>query len=167
RFEEAADVRDRIRSIAEALARRRQDAWLIGAGRLTIRDAEGRILRFRGGALETENQAADAIPLPCPRERSDELAAVRSWLQRNAVTVEACDRPPAERVEGGAALARMQRPAGSRASCSPAAPTGSSPSTPAMGSSAESSVRTRGSSTSSVRTSRSSPASSFRIRSAS
>ena len=109
RFEEAADVRDRIRSITEALARRRQDSWLIGAGRLTIRDAEERVLRFRGGALQTERETADAIPLPCPRERSDELAAVRSWLQRNAVTVEACDRPPAEPVEGGAALARMQR----------------------------------------------------------
>jgi DNA polymerase-3 subunit epsilon len=110
RFEEAASVRDRLRAIAAALHRARQDAWLVGAGRLRVAAPDGQHLGFVGGALA---RAADGPPepftLPCPRERADELAAVRSWLARNGVRVLACDRPLAEPVDGGARLARILR----------------------------------------------------------
>jgi hypothetical protein len=103
RYEEAALVRDRLRAIAEALRRARQDAWLVGAGRLALRETNGRVLRLNGGAL------GDGAPiaLPCPRDRADELSAVRSWLGRNRVGIDACDRPPTEPVDGGAAIASI------------------------------------------------------------
>ena len=103
RYEEAALARDRLRALAEGLARSRADGWLVGAGSIVLRDAAGNRLRFRGGALlRTDDE--DPIPLPCPRDRADELAAVRSWLARNPVHVEETDRPPAEAVVGGSAL---------------------------------------------------------------
>jgi DNA polymerase-3 subunit epsilon len=106
RYEEAALARDRLRALAEGLARSRADGWLVGAGSIVLRDAGGNRVRFRGGALlrtnDTDDQ--DPIPLPCPRDRADELAAVRSWLARNPVQVEETDRPPAEAVVGGSAL---------------------------------------------------------------
>jgi DNA polymerase-3 subunit epsilon len=107
RFEEAADLRDRMRAIAEALSRGRQEAWLVGAGELVLVDAEGRRLRFVGGALARAGEDPTPLGLPCPRERADELAAVRSWLSRNPLRVESCDRPPSEPVDGGAAIARV------------------------------------------------------------
>ena len=48
------------------------------------------------------------LAAPCPRERADELAAVRSWIRANHPRVESCDRPLAEPVDGGAAIARIQ-----------------------------------------------------------
>ena len=103
RYEEAALARDRLRALAEGLARSRADGWLVGAGSIVLRDAGGNRVRFRGGALlRTDDE--DPIPLPCPRDRADELAAVRSWLARNPVQVEETDRPPAEAVVGGSAL---------------------------------------------------------------
>jgi DNA polymerase III subunit epsilon len=106
RYEEAALARDRLRALAEGLARSRADGWLVGAGSIVLRDAGGNRVRFRGGALLRTNDTddEDPIPLPCPRDRADELAAVRSWLARNPVQVEETDRPPAEAVDGGSAL---------------------------------------------------------------
>ena len=110
RFEEAASVRDRLRAVAVALHRARQDAWLVGAGRLEVAVLGGRQLAFRGGALARAGEVApDPIPLPCPRERADELSAVRSWLAKNPVRVVACDAPLSEPVDGGARIARIVR----------------------------------------------------------
>lgn len=106
RFEEAALARERLRAIAEALARSRTDTWLLGTDRLVVRDHDGRLLRFANGWLVRD--AADAPLLsPCPRERADELAAVRSWLEHHAVRVEEAGPPLAEPVDGGAALHRL------------------------------------------------------------
>ncbi|HEX5936702.1 MAG TPA: DEDD exonuclease domain-containing protein [Actinomycetota bacterium] len=109
RFEEAASARDRLRTLATALQRARQDAWLLGAGRLELVADGGRRLLFVGGALARTGEAAEPIPLPCPRERADELSAVRSWLARNPVRLVGCDEPLAEPVDGGASLARIVR----------------------------------------------------------
>ena len=46
--------------------------------------------------------------MPCSRERADELAAVRGWFRAYHPRVEACGRPLAEPVDGGAAIARIQ-----------------------------------------------------------
>jgi DNA polymerase-3 subunit epsilon len=124
RFEEAASVRDRLRSLAEALARARQESWIVGAGALVLRtsrgepssgitaagssDARGTSLRFLGGSL-LRGDAAEPFPTPCPRERADELAAVRSWIAANRPQVEACDVPPCEPVAGGRELAVLLR----------------------------------------------------------
>lgn len=110
RYEEAASVRDRLRTLAAALQRSRQDAWLVGAGRLEVEAPEGRRLAFVGGALaRAEEPDVEPIRTPCPRERADELSAVRSWLARNPVRLVACDTPLAEPVDGGARIARIVR----------------------------------------------------------
>ncbi len=103
RYEEAALLRDRVRALAEALVRSRTDHWLVEAGAMTLRTTEGRPLRLSGGSL-VRGDGTEPISLPCPRDRADELSAVRSWLSRNRVTVEAADTPPHEPVEGGAEL---------------------------------------------------------------
>jgi DNA polymerase-3 subunit epsilon len=107
RFEEAALARDRLRALADALARARVDQWLLRPGELELLDADHHRLRLVGGALVGGGHDSP-IPLPCPRERADELAAVRSWLLRNPVRLEHADRPLAEPVEGGAALHRLR-----------------------------------------------------------
>ena len=84
----------------------RQDAWLVGSGTLVLRESGGVRLPLRGGSL-VRDDGADPIPLPCPRERAEELAAVRSWLARSPTRVEAADVAPAEPVDGGARLARV------------------------------------------------------------
>jgi DNA polymerase III subunit epsilon len=112
RYEEAASVRDRIRALASALHRSRQDAWLLGTNRLELDDEDGRRLAFVGGALARAGDAAEEtepITSPCPRERADELSAVRSWLARNPVRLVACDVPLAEPVDGGARIAGILR----------------------------------------------------------
>ncbi len=106
RFEEAALSRDRLRALAEALARGRTDAWLQSGGRLELRDGDGHTFRLAGGALVDGDQDAP-IPRPCPRERADELAVVRSWLAHNPARVERADAPPSEPVDGGATLHRV------------------------------------------------------------
>jgi DNA polymerase-3 subunit epsilon len=106
RFEEAALARDRLRSLADALARARVDDWLLRPGRLELRDADANRLRLASGAL-VRGGDGPPIPWPCPRERADELSAVRSWLLHNPVRVERADPPPAEPVEGGAALHQL------------------------------------------------------------
>lgn len=111
RFEEAASARERLRAVADALRRSRTDRWLVGADRLDLVTEEGAVLRFHGGALIRAGEpAAPATPLslPCPRERADELAAVRSWLDRHPTRIDACaGSPPSEPVDGGAMIARI------------------------------------------------------------
>jgi DNA polymerase-3 subunit epsilon len=112
RYEEAASVRDRLRALAAALHRARQDAWLLGASRLEFVAEGDRRLAFVGGALARAGDAADGtepITSPCPRERADELSAVRSWLARNPVRLVDCDVPLAEPVDGGARIAAILR----------------------------------------------------------
>ena len=108
RYEEAASVRDRLRALAEGLARSRQEAWLVGADSLALRDADGRAIRFGNGALlRADEPEPEPVTLPCPSERADELSAVRSWLARNPVSVESCGVAPSEPVDGGAAIWRV------------------------------------------------------------
>jgi DNA polymerase-3 subunit epsilon len=106
RYEEAGLVRDRLRALAEALHRARQDAWLVGAGALVLRDPGGARLPLNGGAL-VRGDGAEPMALPCPRDRADELAAVRGWLARNPTRLDEAGIPPAEPVDGGAQLARL------------------------------------------------------------
>lgn len=103
RFEEAALARDRLRALGDALSRGRLDSWMVGSGQLVLRDASDHRLRLSGGTL-MQADGPDPIPTPCPRERADELSAVREWIRRNPVVVEFAENPPAEPVEGGAAL---------------------------------------------------------------
>jgi DNA polymerase III subunit epsilon len=113
RYEEAALVRDRLRALVDALWRARQDAWIVDAGHLELVTDDGTCLRFDRGALTRAGDlAAQANPLslPCPRERADELAAVRSWLSRHRVRIRGCTGAwPCEPVDGGADIARVQR----------------------------------------------------------
>jgi DNA polymerase-3 subunit epsilon len=102
RFEEASLARDRLRALAEALARARTDGWLLGAGEIRLVDATGRPIHLRGGTLDGE-----PIGATCSRERADELAVVRSWLGRNPVALVEADPPLAEPVDGGASLSRL------------------------------------------------------------
>jgi DNA polymerase III subunit epsilon len=109
RYEEAASVRDRLHALAEGLWKMRVDRWIVGAGRLDVRAGSGHVMRFEGGSLSAGAGGVDDEPLdvPCPRDRADELAAVRSWVAKHRPQVDRCDRAPAEPVEGGAALARV------------------------------------------------------------
>ena len=109
RYEEAAAARDRLRALAEGLWRSRFDAWLVGTGRLELRTDGDRVLRFDHGSLISAHTDfdAEAVAVPCPRERADELAAVRSWIAKHRPRVDGCDRAPAEPVDGGATLARV------------------------------------------------------------
>jgi hypothetical protein len=107
RYEEAGLVRDRLRALADALARSRADAWLVGAGALTILDGTGSAVRFDHGAL-IRGDDAEPLAVPCARERADELSAARAWFRANRPRIESCDRSLAEPVDGGAAIARIQ-----------------------------------------------------------
>jgi DNA polymerase-3 subunit epsilon len=102
RFEEAATARDRLRAMAEALSRLRTDAWLTN-GRLTMSDPNGESIELSRGSLD----GAEPLSGPCPRERADELSAVRSWVVRHRPAIRDATDPPAEPVEGGAILARI------------------------------------------------------------
>jgi DNA polymerase III subunit epsilon len=130
RYEEAAGARDRMHALAQALAQARRDAWLVGAGRLVVAGslgspqagssrpaADAGTITFRGGALTRagDHTPADPLGLPCPRERADELAAVRSWLARHPGRVMEADVAPAEPVDGGASIARILSRAGAEA----------------------------------------------------
>jgi len=110
RYEEAASVRDRLRALAESLWRARADAWLVGAGALDLCSDDGGVLRFDRGTLtpSTDAEVTTPLALPCPRERADELSAVRTWLARHPSRVTRCEgRAPSEPVDGGAAIARI------------------------------------------------------------
>ena len=112
RFEEAASVRDRLRTLAACppsgtkrrLASRRRPARAGGRRRPTALVRRGALARAGSARGETE-----PIPFPCPRERADELSAVRSWLTKNPARVLACDVPLAEPVNGGARIAKILR----------------------------------------------------------
>jgi DNA polymerase-3 subunit epsilon len=110
RFEEAGLVRDRVRALAEALWRARTDRWLT-RGRLVLQGPGGETLELDRGALARAGNAGGTEPIgwPCPRERADELAAVRSWIQRNPVRILACNEAPYEPAEGGRELADLLR----------------------------------------------------------
>ena len=108
RFEEAALARDRLRALAEALARSRVDGWLLDTGHLLLRDGEGhRFDVHRGTLIRTERD--EPVGSPCPRDRADELSVLRSWVSRRDVRIEASDAPLAEPVDGGAELDRILR----------------------------------------------------------
>ncbi len=109
RFEEATIARDRLRALAEAVARRRQDRWLLGAGRMDLATGAGVRLSFEAGSLETrvEPGAAGPAGLPCPPELADELAVVRSQLARTTPVLVHAERPMAEPVDGGRRLADL------------------------------------------------------------
>jgi DNA polymerase-3 subunit epsilon len=108
RFEEAALARDRLRALAEALARSRVDGWLLGAGHVVLRDRQGHRFDVRRGAL-IRTERDEPLGSPCPRDRADELSVLRSWMSRRDVRIEATDVPIAEPVDGGAALDRILR----------------------------------------------------------
>ena len=99
RFEDAALTRDRLRALAEALSKRRVDAWLT-RGSLVLRDHRDPDVALRDGSLDGEWP----VPTPCPRDRADELSALRSWVLRRRPSVEHADTPLSEPVDGGAAL---------------------------------------------------------------
>lgn len=106
RFEEAALARDRLRVLAEALARSRADGWLLSAGEVTLRDANRQTIHLVNGSL-ARGHVQETTEQPCPRERADEVAAVRAWLARNPVRLEYAANPLAEPVDGGALLHRL------------------------------------------------------------
>jgi DNA polymerase-3 subunit epsilon len=110
RFEEAALVRERIRALAGSLARARRDRWLLQTT-FTVRDSQGRDLCLERGSLRVHAADAAGEPMsqPPPRERADEIAAVRSWLAANPVTLVRTDAPISEPVDGGAAIERLLR----------------------------------------------------------
>ena len=109
RFEEAALARDRVRALADVLARMRTDRWLT-AGRLVVAGPDGERLELNGGALVRPHGGLGVggpIGAPAPRERADELSVVRSWMRRTRARVLEADAAPAEPVDGGAELARL------------------------------------------------------------
>ncbi len=103
RFEEAALARDRLQALAEALARSRTDRWLLSGGELVLRDETGATVRVRGGSLDRGGEHLP-IPDPCPRERADEVAALRAWIGRNRPRLQETDTALVEPVGGGAEL---------------------------------------------------------------
>ncbi|MFL5800049.1 MAG: DEDD exonuclease domain-containing protein [Actinomycetota bacterium] len=107
RFEGAARARDRLHALAEAIARGRQDRWLIGSGRLRLRSGGGADVLLAGGSLAAEPWEDGVRTFPCPPDRADELAAVRGQLARHPPAIVHADRPLAEPVDGGRALAGL------------------------------------------------------------
>jgi DNA polymerase-3 subunit epsilon len=109
RFEEAALARDRLRALAEALARRRVDGWLLAGDDLVVRHGQEGPIRLHRGALARGDRDDEDEPLgnPCLRERADELSALRSWILRHEVRIETTDVPLVEPVDGGAELHRL------------------------------------------------------------
>ena len=107
RFEEAASLRDRLDALVAALSRARADGWLVASGRLVV-EAAGHRLAFRSGALERRGDEAGFAD-PVPLEAADEVRAAAGWLARTPVRLVEAERPPAEPVDGGAALARLRR----------------------------------------------------------
>ena len=58
-------MRDRLRALAEALWRARQDAWLVGAGTLDLLVDVGTVLRFDRGALTRAGDDGCCRHPPC------------------------------------------------------------------------------------------------------
>lgn len=105
RFEEAADLRDRLSTLVSALTRARQERWLVEAEDLEV-EVAGRRLRFRRGALVRRGDES-GFTSPLSLEAVDEVGAILGCL-RGARVVRA-DLAPAEPVDGGAALADLRR----------------------------------------------------------
>jgi hypothetical protein len=105
RFEEAADLRDRLSALVGALARARQERWLVAAEHLEL-EVDGRRLRFRRGALVRRGDEP-GFSLPLSLEAVDEVRAALSCLR--AARVVRAEPAPAEPLDGGAALADLRR----------------------------------------------------------
>jgi hypothetical protein len=105
---EAALARDRVRALADVLARMRTDEWLT-AGRLVVAGPDGERLELNGGALVRTHGdlGVGGRSGHRPAERADELSVVRSWMRRSRARVLEADAAPAEPVDGGAELARL------------------------------------------------------------
>jgi DNA polymerase-3 subunit epsilon len=106
RFEEAADTRDRLSALVDALARQRRFDQLRAARRVVIDDGAGGSIELRRGrltrlrepivdgalALDDGWRAVEAAPAdpgppeagPLPPGLADELTLVARWLDRNA-----------------------------------------------------------------------------------
>jgi len=106
RFEEAALARERLRALAEGLRRARTDSWLT-SGQLVLRDRDGVVVSLAGGV--PMGAGASPVPMPVPRDRADELAAVRAWIARSRPVLQRAGCPPCEPVDGGALLHRLLR----------------------------------------------------------
>jgi DNA polymerase-3 subunit epsilon len=107
RYEEAALARDRLRALAEALARSRVDGWLVTPSDLVLREPDGGSFRVHNGAFVRSDGLEAPLGSPCPRERADELGALRAWIARNGPTIESTDVPLAEPVDGGSRLSDL------------------------------------------------------------
>ncbi len=107
RFEEASLARDRLQALAETLWRRRVDAWLT-RGRLVLHGPEGERLELRGGSVRSVHADPGPIGSPPPRERADELAAVRSWVIGRRPRIVDSEVAPTEPVAGGRRLADLR-----------------------------------------------------------
>jgi DNA polymerase III subunit epsilon len=105
RFEEATEVRDRLQALVPALARGRQERWLVEAGRLEV-IVDGRRLRFVDGALVRRGDER-GFPLPLPLDAVDEVRAAVSFLA--SARVISSDRALTEPVDGGSLLTRLHR----------------------------------------------------------
>jgi hypothetical protein len=69
-------------------------------------DDDGRRFRINGGAL-VRGEIAEPLGAPCPRDRADELAVLRSWIARHPVRIEGTDVPLAEPADGGGELSEL------------------------------------------------------------
>lgn len=107
RFEEAAEVRDRVDALVAALDRARHERWLISAGRLEV-VVDGHRIRFRSGALLRRGDEP-GYSLPVPLDAADEVRAALSGLRSSNVRVVVAERASAEPVTAGTDLARVRR----------------------------------------------------------
>ena len=108
RYEEAGLVRDRLRALADALARERTDAWLVGAGRSHGAGRRGADDPLRRG-LVGSGRRGRAAPGPVRAGTRRRALGGARLVPREPPSLEPCDRPLAEPVDGGAAIARIQR----------------------------------------------------------
>ncbi len=111
RYEEAALVRDRLRALAEALARRRQDAWLVGADDLRLTTQEGLALSVPPGRLDPRTGNAPRPPLSRSPARVSAPTSSRPCGRGSTAQpprISGGSGPwPSEPVDGGAAVARI------------------------------------------------------------
>ena len=89
RFEEAALARDRLRALAEALARARSTAGCSGTGEPVLRDAYGRRLVLRRGGLDPSPADRRWAPRARAIGRTSSLPCVHRWFAARSAS-----RPP-------------------------------------------------------------------------
>ena len=109
RFEEAALARDRVRALADILARMRIDRWLT-AGRLVVAGpaasaSSSLVARWSAATGGWAPVGRSARPPPASGPTSCRSSGHGS--RRNRVRVLEADTAPAEPVDGGAELARL------------------------------------------------------------